>query len=70
MLREFEQNLKNPQKNCPENLVLLQKVENLHNENYLFKSVDIFSAKVYNYAYRMNKLTKRGRVPAKSFLLI
>ena len=33
-------------------------VKNKQKRNYLFKKVDIFEFKVYNYAYRMNIFAK------------
>ncbi len=50
--------LKNTQKTPVNKAVLLQKVENHQKAKYLFKTVDFFVIKVYNYAYRMNIFAK------------
>ena len=49
---------KNTQKTLTNQGILLQKGENEQKTNYLFKKVDFFALKVYNYAYRMNIFAK------------
>ena len=49
---------KNKQKHPMKSKVLLQKAKIYIKNNYLCKKVDFFTAKVYNYAYRMNIFSK------------